>query len=316
MEERKQAWTTEFETYSVGALVTTDGSGDPTLGDNVGFASVSKTATGTYKFVLSDKWKRLIAANPSVKITASNIDCKIAAHDVDATSPYITVLTHTGLGAAAATATNTAMKFCGHVSYLNPIAAELITIAADALMVDSTAHTLTGVQPDFPRPLALRVTDADTSITAGLITVVGTSYDGSAITEDIDIGGGGTATYNTTLSYATVTSVTPGVLTGEGAGDNLSVGVAAGLGLPIPDGATGVAVSNTIVDGVVEAVAGLDTTGNFIEPTTAANGTHDYDFYYQYTVTPVQSAHTHTASGAAADVISGEIQLFAMLRRR
>lgn len=92
METRKQAWSTAFEVYTIGALVTTDGSGDPTLSDNVGFASVSKTSTGVYKLVLNDKWKRLISAAPTIKLaTGVTLMPRVSAHDVDASSPYITV---------------------------------------------------------------------------------------------------------------------------------------------------------------------------------------------------------------------------------
>jgi len=92
METRKQLFTTEYESYLIGALVTTDGSGDPTLSDNAGFASVTKTSTGVYKLVLNDKAARLVSAAPTIKLaTGVTLMARISAHDVTASSPYITI---------------------------------------------------------------------------------------------------------------------------------------------------------------------------------------------------------------------------------
>lgn len=214
-------------------------------------------------------------------------------------------------------ATNVAEFKCGSVYIPNPIAAELITLAADQALVNSTPITKTaaaiaGTAPDFPRKIQVRITDGDASISAGSITLVGTAWDGSVITEVIDISAGGTATHISTKVYATLTSATPGVLTGLGAGDNVSIGVGAALGLPIPIGATNVAVRKTCVDLVNETVAGVDATAFSVSPTTAPDAAKDYLFYFIYKSTVVQVTHNHTQNahshgGAVAGVVSSPL---------
>jgi hypothetical protein len=186
-----------------------------------------------------------------------------------------------------------AVTLCGHASFLNPIAAELISVVNDVLLADGAQ--VIAAQPDYPRKLQVRITDGDSSISAGTVTLVGVGIDGSAVTQTINLAGG-TRTVITDAVYATLTSATVAALAGHGAGDNIGIGVGAALGLPIPTGAAGVAVTKTCVDSVNEAVAGVDATARSVAPTTAANAAHDYDFFFKYTVTPTQAAHDHGAA--------------------
>lgn len=194
-------------------------------------------------------------------------------------------------GNAAVTNAGTAVKIAGHFSVLNPLIADLIYIVADIQIADGVqviAH-----QPDCPRELQVRITDAVPSITGGTVTIIGTGAGGAPLAQIIPLVGG-TRTVVTDGAYATVTSITVAGLVGGGAGINIGVGQGAALGVPVPADATGFAVHKTMVDQVDEAVAGVDPTSYSIAPTTAANGAHDYAFCYSYDL----ATHTHVATDA------------------
>lgn len=231
----------------------------------------------------------LVEMEDGVPVGGAGVSATATNQNANVTLNTEAAHTHAITGATPAI---TAMRFAGHVRYVNPIAAELITVSADALMADGAR--VIAAQPDFPRKLQVRITDADNSVT-GDLTLVGLAIDGSAVTQVIPLTGG-TRTVITDAVYASLTSATISSIAGAGAGDNMSIGVGAALGLPIPAGATLVAVTKTLVDDTNETVAGVDATARAVAPTTAANGVHDYDFYYQYAVTPVQAAHDHGAA--------------------
>jgi len=174
-----------------------------------------------------------------------------------------------------------------------PIAAELVSIVAQVAMADG-AQVLAG-QPDYPRKLQVDIVDADASVTAGTLDIVGVGAGGDAINESVDLTGG-TATKDTTYAYATITSATIVGLAGATGADLVSVGVGSALGMPVPLAAASFAVAKTVVDAADETVAGVDTTAKSINPTTAPNGAHVYDFFYRYSMTPTQTAHSHTLS--------------------
>ncbi len=112
-------------------------------------------------------------------------------------------------------------------------------VVAVATFADSTTFTILA-QPDVCRLINATVVDADASISAGILTVVGTDCWGAPLTVTyLATGGSGTRTGTVIATgpgvikasgayFATVTSVISGVLTGEGgAGDTLTVGVLA-----------------------------------------------------------------------------------------
>jgi hypothetical protein len=199
-----------------------------------------------------------------------------------------------GGAAGAATAVNTGLVLCGHASFTNPKAAELVSVVADVLIAAGEL-TVLPAGLDYPRKLQVRITDANSSISAGTVTLLGRAIDGTAVTQVIQLTGG-TRTVVTDAVYASLTTATVAALAGNGVGDNVGIGVGAELGLPIPAGATSVAVFKTCVDSANEVVAGVDATARAVAPTTAANAVHDYDFWFSYVVTPVQSSHTHPGS--------------------
>lgn len=185
----------------------------------------------------------------------------------------------TGLTVAAPSSISRAATFT------NPIAAELISIVAD-LSVANGAQTI-AAQPDYPRKLQLRITDANSSITAGIITLVGTGPSGESLTEAITLTGG-TATKISTWAYAHLTSATVSALAGQAAADHISMGVGAALGLPgaISTGGT-FAVYKANLANADQAVGTVDAAAGTISPTTAADGTKTYQFWYTYMVNNV-----------------------------
>lgn len=116
-----------------------------------------------------------------------------------------------------------------------------VVVAATA--ADSTTFTI-AAQPDTCRLVDVTVVDADSSITDGVMTIVGTDCWGYSLTATFTLTGGsgvksGTvaasgAAYEIRASgayFATITSVTTGVLTGEGgAGDTVAVGYTSNSG--------------------------------------------------------------------------------------
>lgn len=178
----------------------------------------------------------------------------------------------------------------GYVAYSAPIAAELVTIVADVAVGDGALTV--AAQPDVPRKLQVRKTDADSSYSATL-TIVGKGPAGEAVTEVVSLlAADGTHTYTTSNAFSKVTSATVSLTTGNGGSDHISIGVAAALGLPIPSGAGSVAVYKEAVGATIastpvdEAAGTVDGTARTVTPTTAANGTKALHFWFNYDWTP------------------------------
>lgn len=190
--------------------------------------------------------------------------------------------------------TSPALAFAGQARFVNPIAEEVVSIVANVAMADG-AQVIAG-QPDYPRKLRVDITDGDSSVTAGALTIVGVGADGSALSEAVALTGG-TAVKVTTSAFATVTSATIAGLVGATGADLVGVGVDSALGLPIPAGAASVAVNKTVVDSADETVAGVDATARTVDPTSAPDAAKDYDFFYSYTLAPSTGA-----GGTVADV--------------
>ena len=191
-----------------------------------------------------------------------------------------------------ATATMVAIIETRHVHYEAPAAADLVSIvnAVDA----ADGAQVIAAQPAFPCKLQVRIVDANSSISAGTIDLVAVGARGQAVTQSIPLTGG-TQTVTTTDAIATLTSATIVGLAGAAPGDTIGIGVSGALGLPGPKALTpsAFAVFKANVDNANEAVGTVDATAGTIVPTTAPNGTHTYDFWYNFTYTPVQNAHGH-----------------------
>jgi len=205
-------------------------------------------------------------------------------------------IAQSGVATAAGTATNVAEARSGFAYFLNPIAqsanAAAATLVADAVVADGAQ--VVAAQPDYPRKLALFITDGDSSISAGTLALVGVGPSGEAVTESIALTGG-TATKISTKAYATLTSATVAGLAGNDGADKIALGVASALGLPgckTPASST-FAVHKSNVDDANEAVGTVDAAAGTIVPTTVPNGAHDYAFWFTFACTPTQNSHTH-----------------------
>jgi len=117
-------------------------------------------------------------------------------------------------------------------------AADADQVVTSSSAIDSASYTI-AAQPDACRLLDVTFTDADSSITAGTLTIVGTDCYGDALTASYaassPIGGVQSFTVGTVSTtngenlasgayFGSVTSVSWGTITGEGSADALTVG--------------------------------------------------------------------------------------------
>lgn len=196
---------------------------------------------------------------------------------------------------ANATATNVAEARSGHVRITAPATAALTGLVNTADVANG-ALTI-AAQPDVPRKLQIRIVDANSSISAGTLTLSGTGPSGEALPDQVINLAGGTRTITTDRAYATFSGTVAG-LAGAATGDTLGIGPASALGLPgqKTPASSSFAVHKASVDNVDEAVGTVDAPAGTIVPTTAPNGTRNFNFWFTYAVTVVQNAHTHTAT--------------------
>ena len=198
----------------------------------------------------------------------------------------------------------TASQLNGFVRYEAPIAAELISIVAALDPVANVTLTI-AAQPDYPRKLQIDLVDANSSISAGVVTLIGVGVHGQAVTQAVPLTGG-SATTITTHAYATLTSAIVTGLVGAAAGDTISIGVGAALGLPGPYALTPSAftVYKSNLANANEAVGTVDATNATIIPTTAPDGSRNFSFWYRYTYTPAIAASNTTGITQAATASS------------
>lgn len=165
--------------------------------------------------------------------------------------------------------------------YLPNILAATTSAKATQYDVNLGAGALAGiVQPDVPRNVIVNFTDANASISAFQLDFVGTAPDGTAVSEQFVFAGGLDQTGS--KIFATITSITLTSVTGQGAGDTLDIGHGDKLGVVLPAGSTSLSIVKLKVDGTLEAAAATDTTNNSFTPTTLANGTRDYEVWYEF----------------------------------
>lgn len=114
----------------------------------------------------------------------------------------------------------------------NPIAADDDRIVTSTDF--ATGNLAVAAQPDTPRNLTVNLTDANSSVSAGTLTITGKSPDGTTITESCTYAQARTG-YVGTRIFASVTSVAIASAAGGAAGvDVVIVGVGNVIGLPSP----------------------------------------------------------------------------------
>lgn len=245
------------------------------------------------------KMRSAASANRTFTFPDADATAAQAGVNTGSTTPGVT-------GATAPAFTGTAYNVGREVRISAPPTQEAnaaaATVVANANATASTPMTL-GTQPKYPCKLLVYVTDANSSL-VGTLTLVGTDQDGNPVTDVLTLTGQGTHTYTTANAYAHLTSATPS-LSGIDAGtDKIAVAQSGAIGLPTGAGAGGTgiaafAVTKENVDTVDEAVGTVDATARTITPTTAANATHNYDFWYSWSVTPAGTVASHTHTSAA-----------------
>jgi len=99
------------------------------------------------------------------------------------------------------------------------------TILTDVAITDGTVaagdYTLALGTLTESRNLVLTITDADTSISAGTVTITGLDDDGATITDSLDLSVSLTKT--TANVYKTISNIVVASLAGEGAGDKIKL---------------------------------------------------------------------------------------------
>lgn len=167
-------------------------------------------------------------------------------------------------------------QFAGHYSVVNPATGTTIVTLVN---LTNASLTVAG-QPIHPLTLDVLVVDTTPGIVAGIVTITGKGAYGQAQVETYNCAAGA-GTYTGNKPFSVVTSVvTSGFTVLGGAGDE-TIHVHTGLKIGLPCLKLK-AVYRTDVDGAVETVAGVSTTYGTVSPTTAINGTHDYDFWFTY----------------------------------
>lgn len=177
----------------------------------------------------------------------------------------------------------------GAVSYraafIAPPVADLTSVKAAAIAANGTITIV--AQPKCPLKLQVRQVIV-TAITAGTLTLVGIDPRGNAVTEVISLIAAVTQTLKTANAYAKLTSGTVAGLVGGGDG-TLGLGVATDLGLPGPATFQSLVVFKEGVSAtgsaapVDEAVGTVDTVAGTVAPTTNADATKCFEFWYTMT---------------------------------
>ena len=167
-------------------------------------------------------------------------------------------------------------------AYLQNIAAPTTSAAADQYDLTGGNGSLAYiVNPVVPRNVVINFTDADAGIDAFTVTVTGTAPDGTTVTEAFVFAGG--LDQVGSVVFASITSIVLTALNGAGAGDTLDIGYGSKIGLPVPYGSTSLSIIKLVVAGTEEAASATDATNNSFTPTTAPDGTKDFEVWYEYT---------------------------------
>lgn len=172
------------------------------------------------------------------------------------------------------------LKMCKHVNYDNIAQAATNGLKAAANLVNDVALTLT-TQPDIPRNITLTIVDTTASIVDGDVVITGIDVNGNPTQETIDCASGaGTKTGN--VPFAIVTSVLPTGFTVLGGSGDETMGIGMGDKLGLPTGPNGklLEVIKACAAGANETIGTVSRTYSTIDPTTATDGSADFDFWY------------------------------------
>jgi hypothetical protein len=166
----------------------------------------------------------------------------------------------------------------GHAHYAAPHAPDAETIIAQTAIVNG-ALTIQA-QLDFPRTLRVEIVDANSSVSAGTLTIVGKDQLGNAVTASTSLTGG-SRVFDMGQAFMSVTSATVAGVAGATGLDTVSVGYGPELALPVGLGRLH-EVLKVLVDGEDGAIGTVHARQGTIEPPTAANNAHNFDFWFTY----------------------------------
>lgn len=185
-------------------------------------------------------------------------------------------------GGAAADGTILACPIAdsGYLYLPTPAAASTTGGAAQYDVSLGAGAMATIVQPDVPRNIVINFTDANASISAFQVDVVGVAPDGTATAEQFVFAGG--LDQVGSVIHARITSVTLTSVTGQGAGDMLDIGYGSKLGVPVPFGSTGLSIRKLVFDNTQEAASATDTTNNSFTCTSSLDGTKAVEVWFSY----------------------------------
>jgi len=171
-------------------------------------------------------------------------------------------------------------SFAGHYHAENPATGTTIVT-----LVNLTNTSLTvAAQPIHPLTIDILVVDTTPSITAGVVTITGKGAYGQALVEAVDCSAGA-GTYLGKKAFASVTTVVTSGFTVLGGSGDETIHLHTGLILGLPCYKLK-AVYKENCDGATATVGTVSTTYGTISPTTAINGSHDYDFWYTFYPVP------------------------------
>lgn len=185
------------------------------------------------------------------------------------------------------------LRIGGQGSYLN-LAAATTTGAITQFSLNGTGAASSPVSPAHPRNVVLTITDANASISAIDITVLGTNARGEVTSENFTFASFTTLVATGSVAFATITSVTINSCTGGASIDKLDMGFGKKIGLP---GGPGSIAIRQLKAGVAEALGTVNATNGTVTMTTDPDGSLDFDVYYytEAASTPIQKTFRITA---------------------
>lgn len=166
-----------------------------------------------------------------------------------------------------------------------PLAADLVYIKAAATPANGTITIAN--QPDYPRKFQIRIvigTTNTTAITAGTLTLVGTNCQGLPASEVVSLIETASTTLTSANCYSHLTSGTVAAYaaSGSGTGNTLGIGQSSALGIPLPVNFSNLIEYKEDQANADETLGTVDTVNGTITPSTAPNGSDNFQFWYTF----------------------------------
>lgn len=158
------------------------------------------------------------------------------------------------------------------------------TLVTTVALSSLTAGALTiAAQPDYPRTIVGFLTDANTSITGGTLTITGLDQNGEGITDILTFTAAGAK--DGVKAFSKITSATWALTGGTvtTTDDTIALGFGQAIGLPSAPGATIDRLITSIFDDAPEAGTFNATYGTYI-PAGTMNGVKHLELTYLFSV--------------------------------